>query len=786
MTRRLLLPALAALALAAPAQAATTKTLSSPRAVERACTVGLLDGRAGVATTNFTAPRDGTVFAHLDGSGRKGDWDLVAYDSAGTMITGSLGFRANEIVEVHLRKGARITLQACRQSGRGATVPLRVEFTGVDFERFAQKGPTRLVEVNVPSLWHIDFLEELGLDVTHDIHDGHARVMLYGDKDLEKLANTGFGFEVVRDDMAAAERAFRAQDRRWRAGLPGRRSGLPSGRTDYRTYEDVQQELKELVAKYPDLVRPFTLKTKTFEGRDIPAVEIARDVNSEDDGRPVVFLNGIHHAREWPATEVLMEFAHDVLKNHNETPQFARILREVRIVLQPYTNIDGFLVSRNAPRQEQMDPTGLGTVATGVVLLGGSFGYKRKNCNPYPSAYTGQPCESSVGTDNNRNYPHTWGGGGASTNPNDQSYRGQGPGSEPETKAVQELQLSMNSTVLISMHNIAAKVLRPPGTEAEGFAPDEPSLLELGQRMADPTGYANERGFQLYDVTGGTKDWAYAATGAYGYTVETGPADGDFHGPYEEVVVGQYTGTDDLAGRGMREALIAASLWTREDRYHAKITGRAPAGRTLRLTKSFMTLTSPVCTVAGVSPLSTTQTSPDECIQPGDVIEVPEKIDITTKVPASGRFTWWNNPSTRPYSKTPETYKLTCEDGGKVIQEMDISIARGQTVNVDLPCGGTLVGDAKPRAAVKLTVGKAKRSGKAVAVRLTAKGGTLSRLKVTLLKGKRAVGKASLKRLKGSKTVKIKVKRKIAKGRYTVRVTGGGLKKAVSKKITLK
>ena len=76
---------------------------------------------------------------------------------------------------------------------------------------------------------------------------------------------------------------------------------------------------------------------------------------------------------------------------------------------------------------------------------------------------------------------------------------------------MQELHLSLNAPVLISMHNIAAKVLRPPGTEAENFAPDEAALKELGRRMAEPTGYLNQYGWQLYDVTGGTKDWAYAS-----------------------------------------------------------------------------------------------------------------------------------------------------------------------------------------------------------------------------------------------------------------------------------
>jgi hypothetical protein len=787
MTRRLLLGPLAALLLAAPAPAAT-QTLTAPRAADRDCTTPARPGRS-VVRTSFVAPREGTVTARLAGGARSGDWDLAAFDRRKTLIAGSSAFRADELVEVNLRRGARITLQACRVAGRGRSVPLRVGFHAVDFESLGQHGPVSLVEVPISAGWQIDVLERLGLDVTHDVHDGHARVMLYGDRDRDILARTGLGSTIVHADMAAAERVFRAQDRRWAKRVG--RSALPTGRTEYRTFEDVQKELKDMQDQFPSLVRGFTLKTKSFQGRDIQAVEIASDVASEDDGRPVIYLNGIHHAREWPATEVIMEFAWDLLKNHGSDPQLAEILRNVRIVMQPYTNVDGFIVSRGALAGNEPDPDSLENIAystaTGVVILGGSFGYKRKNCNPYP--LTGpQPCEINVGTDNNRNYPHTWGGEGASSNPNDQAYRGPAPGSEPETKAVQELHLSLNAPVLISMHNIAAKVLRPPGTEAEGLSPDEEGLKELGRRMADAAGYLNQYGWQLYDVTGGTKDWAYAVTGSYGYTVETGPADGDFHGDYKSVVVDQYLGSGDRAGRGMREALIQASLWTRSEPHTSRLAGRAPAGRTLRITKQLATMSSPVCAIADPTPVSLGNGNPLACIGPGDAIETPEKLDITTRVPASGRFTWWLNPSTRPYAKAPESYHLTCEDDGKVLQEADVTVARGQTLQIDLPCGGTLAPDdsgrpggggagsgpgaAAPGAALK--VGKVRRAGRRLRVALTAQGGTLRGVRVVVARGKKQIAAARLASLSGTRTVVVKARRKLARGRYVVRASATG------------
>lgn len=693
MTRRLLLAPLAALLLAAaPAQAAT-RTLTASRAVDRDCTARVLPSKSrGVTSTTFRAPAEGTVRARLLGKPRDGDWDLVAFDSAGKKITGSAAFEANELVEVNLRRDARITLQACRVSGRGRSVPLRTDFAKVDFEALEQPGTESLVEVPIAGPATINALEALGLDVTHDIHDGHARVMLYGDRDRKILQQTGLGFEVIHPDVPAAERAWLKLDRQ-RAKRNGA-SALPTGRTEYRTYDDVQKELKDMVAQYPTLVRPFTLKTKTFQGRDIEAVEVATDVASDDDTRPVLFLNGIHHAREWPATEVIVEFVWDLLKNNKTDPQLAEILKNVRVVMQPYTNLDGFLISRAAlgqPDDPDSDEGFIYSTATGVVILGGSFGYKRKNCNPYPVvAVPGAPCEVAIGTDNNRNYAHQWGGAGGSTNPNDQSYRGPGPSSEPETKAVQELHLSLNAPVLISMHNIAAKVLRPPGTEAEGFAPDEPALKELGRRMADPTGYLNQYGWELYDVTGGTKDWAYAATSAFGYTIETGPANGDFHGSYQSVVIDQYEGAGERKGRGMREALIQAANWTREEQHTSRVQGRAPAGRTLRITKEIKTLSSAVCTVASPAPVDLGNGGADSCVAPGAVMEYPEKVDFSTRVPANGNFTWWMNPSTRPYSKSVESYHLTCADGDKVLQELDVAVKRGETLKVDLPCGGAL------------------------------------------------------------------------------------------------
>lgn len=660
------------------APAAAAELPASVTAIDAAQTTTLTADGRGCAATPWTAPADGVLTAHLRGT--SGDWSLAAVDSSGRRLAASDAFRANEVVQVGLRRGRTVTLEACRKSG-ATSAPLRTQFARVDLA--ARRGLSkraRVVRVTVPSRRAFERLEASGLDVTEDVGAGYARVVAYGAGDLARLTRLGLPFRVEIADVADQLRRARAADAAY-ARVVGV-SALPSKRTAYRTYEDIQDELQQMLTRYPDLVQPIALRTKSFQGRDIQVIEIAQDVTDGDDGRPVFFLGAVHHAREWPALETTMEFAWELLKNPKNDPRIAQILREVRVVIMPLTNPDGYIASRAS-----VDPDG--GLLTGAFPTGGNFAYRRKNCNPLLVPGSAVPCEAAIGVDNNRNYVTEWGGPGASTSPIDQSYRGSGPNSEPETRAVIELNSMLNAPVHISAHNVAAKVLRPPGTKAAGFAPDETALKALGKLMADPTGYANEYGWQLYDTTGTTKDWGYDALGQFSYTIEVGPRGGDFQGPYKTHVIDEYDGRK-IAGKqrgGLREAYINAALYTRNELQTARLTGSAPADATLRIKKDFESETYPVCTVASPLVINTID-EVDYCVQPGEVQAVPEHVEITMQVGDTGRYTWWLNPSTRPFSKTPEAYTLTCEVGGQVEQTEQVIVARGQTLTLDLPCGG--------------------------------------------------------------------------------------------------
>ncbi len=800
--------AAAAFALAAPAGAATditilgsdpaqTRVLNVAQAAKRTCAARVAEGARGTWTERFVAPADGTLVVRLQGASHsRDDWDVAIFDRAGTLRASGQSFGSSEYTDITLRKDAVVVLQVCRRKGADRTMPLQTQFTRLDLHRaLTTKAPKiSLVQVPVVSRMQYELLERLGLDITHDVRDGRANVLLHGDEQRGILEAAGFAVKTLISDMAAQEFADRQAERRYAQRVGANGSPLPTGRSDYREYDDYETELKALVEKNKGLVRALPSPGKTWLGRDLPVIEIAQDVERTDDGRPVFFLNGMHHAREWPSPEGILEFAHDLVNNNGKDPRITKILRDTRIVFMPFTNADGYIVSRAAPNPDP-DGENVGaaySTASGVVLFGGSLGYKRKNCN-YTAVTTvvpssAVPCEFALGVDNNRNYGESWGGPGASSNPNDQSYRGSGPFSEPESQAVRKQFLKLNATMMLTIHNVAALVLRPPGLKSEGLAPDEPQLKALGDAMAKATGYTSQYGWQLYDTTGTTDDYTYAASNGFGYTIEMGPSGGVFHGNYQTSVIDQYEGTGKLKGKGLREAYLLAAEAATKPEWTSRLTGRAPAGRTLHIVKEFKTHTFPVCQIAEPLPVGVAATGedPTSCIGSGAVQELPEKIEFSTVVPANGRFTWWINPSLRPSavkSNKKETYLLTCEDGGKVVEKAELFVARNEAAKIDLPCGGTLPPETEQAVAgVKVKVGAIvgrlrlinSRRRAVVLVRVT--GGALTKARVQLLarRGSKVLGEARVAKLQNLQRVTLKLKRgvRLRRATYRLRISG--------------
>ena len=470
-------------------------------------------------------------------------------------------------------------------------------------------------------------------DETHNHAEGVIELLLWPG-DLARLDALGFEYEVTIPDLFARDQALAAGEAPVQT-LPG------PDRSTYRTLAEYNAEMQKLAKKNPDLVKLFEMKRPSLEGRTIYGVEIATNVKDvATDGRPIFYLDAVHHAREWPAAEYTMLYAYHLVENFGKDKEVTNLLRKSRVIIIPVINVDGFDYSRTSPAQNSNLSAG-----------NGFEGYWRKNRRSLSGLTVpgAQKNPDAYGVDPNRNYAYLWGDqeGGSGDLPVDQTYRGEKPFSEPETRNVRDLILGRNVTGVITNHTYQATVLRTGG----GNAPEDDILEPIGGRMADVLGYENN-GSVGYPTTGTTDDWAYAAMGALGYTIENGSI--GFHPPYDQEV-GQFT-DEHMEAYEIMHGVVA------NPKYHSVLKGKITGGSAqLTITKTFKT------------PLS-----------PGNPINkeaVTEKLKMTLKTEKDGSFEWHVSPSLRPYEKKLESYTLTITSGGKT-RSMQVLVKRGQTLDL--------------------------------------------------------------------------------------------------------
>jgi hypothetical protein len=520
----------------------------------------------------------------------------------------------------------------------------------------------------------------IAFDDTHKRSEDAVELLLWPG-DAERLEELGIDYTITIPDLAAHDLVMK---RKAPKALPASAQKMPGGdRTDYRRLADYESELHELADKHKGMARLIEMPNRSIEGRTVYGIEIGVDVDQED-GRPMSYIDGIHHAREWPAAEYPMIFAHYLLENYGRNKKVTSVLKSSRVAIVPVMNVDGFHYSREFPID---DPGG-----NSGIVLGGQGAYWRKNRRQQPTTSTppnGETNPIAYGVDPNRNYPFFWGAtnrglnglagdaGGpvpllAATSPNpfDQTYYGTDALSEPETLNVTQYLLSRNATGLISNHTVAALVLRPWGHTTDD--PIDVALLKkLGDEMGLILGFTSQIGLGLYVTTGTTSDWHYASTAGLSYTVEHGGT--DFHDPYT---------TPRAPGVFWPKVMDAFMVLVRaaaEPRNHCVIKGRVVdakgkslPGAKLVLHKEFDSPYWPVG-VDGIGPALSTRKSTHEV------------LDISMKADGDGRFEWHVNPSTRPLIAAEgkkETYALKITSSGHKPGKRKIFLKRGDVLDL--------------------------------------------------------------------------------------------------------
>uniref|UniRef100_A0A0N5B8V4 Peptidase_M14 domain-containing protein n=1 Tax=Strongyloides papillosus TaxID=174720 RepID=A0A0N5B8V4_STREA len=165
---------------------------------------------------------------------------------------------------------------------------------------------------------------------------------------------------------------------------------------EYHNLDEIESYLDSLCNNF-DTVETIIIGT-SYEKRPIRGVIITE---KNDKIKKKVLINGCIHSREWLSCATMIYIMNELTNNSKKYEQFLSTT-EVHII--PVINVDGYVYTWDHDRL-----------------------WRKTRSGPYNGCY---------GVDPNRNFDFKWRFSGYSTNPCDETYAGESPFSEPESKAL--------------------------------------------------------------------------------------------------------------------------------------------------------------------------------------------------------------------------------------------------------------------------------------------------------------------------------------------------------------
>lgn len=253
-------------------------------------------------------------------------------------------------------------------------------------------------------------------------------------------------------------------------------AGVPNPeRAGYHSFPQLIGEFDQMVADHPGLVKKEVMG-KSAEGRDLVAYRFSEG----DSVKPGVVVTGMHHSREWMTVEAPLQLAKDLLAGDPTR------LQKGEVWIVPCANPDGYEYSRS------------------------SDNFWRKNRNPvspvdlnrnYESAKNPlvyRPAGDTPGKTSD-DFPNT------SDRPSSEVYRGPSGNSEPEVKALQELEGRPNIKGTIDYHSYGNDLFYPWDHSREA-CPQKAVYEKIGPKIAAATGWTYAQGSDLYLNAGDSTD----------------------------------------------------------------------------------------------------------------------------------------------------------------------------------------------------------------------------------------------------------------------------------------
>lgn len=381
-------------------------------------------------------------------------------------------------------------------------------------------------QINFNQVDDLSILARLGIPIEHGVHKkGHFVISDFSVSEIEIARNAGFTVDILIED---SKEHFLEQNRLNR--VPERNLFCDIETVDYQTpnnfnlgsmggyltYQEMLDELDEMKALYPNLItekenistfltegEPDNSTSPSIGGNGIKWVKISDNPSNSSEGEPQILYTAIHHAREPASLSQLIFYMWYLLENYDSSEEVKSIVDNTELYFVPVINPDGYLYN------EKTDPNG-----------GGFWRKNRKN---------------SYGTDLNRNYEYfidgdpnngIWGGEGASSNTNSETYHGPTPFSEVESQAIKWFVENHNFVMAFNNHTSGDLLLYPYGYTSNLPTPENELFLGISEELVSQNGFNNILSSELYPAAGDSDDFMYGTIGThdkiYAFTPEIG------------------------------------------------------------------------------------------------------------------------------------------------------------------------------------------------------------------------------------------------------------------------
>ena len=325
---------------------------------------------------------------------------------------------------------------------------------------------------DAPVMEHV--LMEEGLDILEGSVSQNRMELVVNQEELDYLNDLAFQTKILEVSRPMNEII------RERAG-----GGIP----DYPDLAAVLAHMNSVAADHPEICTVVNLTaeygTPTFEGRDIFAVKISDNVNTDED-EPVMMVVSNYHAREIVTPVIALHAIDQFVNLYGVDAAVTEAVNQNEIWIAPTFNPDGY---------------------NHVFTVANMW---RKNRRVFGGG---------VGVDLNRNHAMGWGSScGGSTFVSSDTYRGPEIDSEPETQTMVNMSHDRGFARVMDYHSSGREALWSYAISCN-LHPFDDWLEDMARDLSIASGYGGDRRYP--SANGEHYEWQLQEMGAFAFLVET-------------------------------------------------------------------------------------------------------------------------------------------------------------------------------------------------------------------------------------------------------------------------